>query len=125
MRLLLDSHTLLWCLSEPERLPQTVLLKITDPDAMVYVSLATVWELRIKENLGKLSLPLQLLARIDRSGFRMLSIALEHIDVATSLPRHHRDPFDRMLIAQAQVEGMTLVSADRKAAAYDVPLLWS
>jgi PIN domain nuclease of toxin-antitoxin system len=112
-------------LSDTGKLPPRAKREIVDPSNQLYVSVASLWEMQLKAASGKLILPQPFYQEVFALGSDILSISLAHIDKATSLPRHHRDPFDRMLIAQAQVEGMTLVSADRKAAAYDVPLLWS
>lgn len=91
----------------------------------VFVSMASLWELRIKANLGKLHLPANLGAGLEESGLALLPITIQHIDALDGMPAHHKDPFDRMLVAQAQVEGMTVVTADRTLGQYDVPVLWS
>lgn len=90
---------------------------------MVHVSLATAWELGIKESLGRLRLPEPFEVMLERAGFTLLPIELDHVRRVTRLPFHHRDPFDRMLVAQAQHEGLVLVSADPHITRYDVPVL--
>jgi PIN domain nuclease of toxin-antitoxin system len=125
MRLLLDSHVVLWLLFQPDKVPPGTLSVLEDRRNELWISIASLWEMKLKSAAGKLPLPETFYPAMTEAGMAFLSISLAHIDKATRLPLHHKDPFDRMLIAQAQVEGMTLVSADRKAAAYDVPLLWS
>lgn len=125
MRVLLDSHSLLWSLEAPDRLPKGVLTLLMDGCIPVYVSIVTLWELQIKAGTGKLRLPPNLPDLIKASGFDLLGVAVHHVSQIGMLPLHHRDPFDRMLIAQAMADGMTLVTADRMATLYDVPVLWS
>ncbi len=98
---------------------------VSDSAIPVFVSIVSLWELRIKVASGKLETPADLPGLIDASGFGLLPIGIRHIDQLGTLPTHHRDPFDRMLIAQAQADGLTLVSADRTVKLYDVPVLWS
>lgn len=125
MKLLIDSHALIWMLSDVDRLPPRAKQEIVSRENQLYVSVASLWELKLKAATGKLRLPQPFYQEILLLGFDILAIELKHIDEATRLPLHHKDPFDRMLIAQALTEGMTLVSADRKAAVYEVPLLWA
>lgn len=89
----------------------------------MYVSAATVWEIEIKRALGRLRAPDDIAARVDDSGYERLTITFEHAAEAGRLPRHHGDPFDRMLVAQARLEGLTLVTADESIRRYDVPVL--
>jgi PIN domain nuclease of toxin-antitoxin system len=96
---------------------------MSDRTNEVYVSAVTPWELEIERASGKLGAPADLLARIDSTGLLELPVSFEHGLVAGRLPLHHKDPFDRMLVAQAQVEGLTLVTDDAKLARYDVPIL--
>ncbi|MBV8084220.1 MAG: type II toxin-antitoxin system VapC family toxin [Chloroflexi bacterium] len=121
MRLLLDTHVLLWWLSDT--LPVASLARIADPATDVSVSAASVWEIAIKQSAGKLRAPADLEEQIAASGFTSLSIALPHALRAGSLPRHHADPFDRMLVAQAQLEDLALMTADKRLSAYDVRVL--
>ncbi len=123
MRLLLDSHVLLWALVEPARLAGPAATEIASPANAVFVSTASVWELEIKRACGKLVLPDDWLGALDEAGFVDLPIKRHHGMTAARLPWHHRDPFDRLLIAQAMTEGLRFVTADRFAAAYGVPVL--
>ncbi|HKR50256.1 MAG TPA: type II toxin-antitoxin system VapC family toxin [Pseudonocardiaceae bacterium] len=123
MRLLLDSHVVLWSLQRPERLPKEAVAAITDPVNSVDVSVASLWELAIKQSLGKLRVDGDLREHLTLQSFSELPVLGEHALAVRDLPRHHRDPFDRLLIAQARCEGLTIVTADRAFAAYDVPIM--
>lgn len=125
MRLLLDTHVVLWLVQDNPRLKPTVRTAIGAAAGGVHVSVASLWEMKIKAALGKLTLPSDLHAALLNSGMSFLPIGVRHIDALGGLPDHHKDPFDRMLIAQAQAEDLTLVSADRTVSLYDVPVLWS
>jgi PIN domain nuclease of toxin-antitoxin system len=107
----------------PERLREATRSAISDPAIVVVVSAASVWEAALEIANGKLTIPMDLADSAERSGFDRLDITIEHGLAAGALPRHHRNPFDRMLVAQAQLEGLTLVTTDRALAAYDVALL--
>ena len=122
-RLLLDTHVLLWWLSDDPSLKAPVRAQLAAPENLVFVSAASVWEIRIKEALGKLELPSDFAAVLDAQAFEALSVTATHAHALRGLPMHHRDPFDRLLIAQANVEGLTLVSHDDSLRAYGVPLL--
>lgn len=122
MSLLLDTHVILWWLTDDLTLSDEVKTRLDDePD--VYVSPASLWEVTIKQSIGQLSEPTDVAEEIGDSGFRELPITLHHAIVAGRLPLIHRDPFDRMLVAQAQCEGLTLVSRDPHVQRYDVGLL--
>ncbi len=124
MRLLLDTHAFLWATADPGRLGAAAQAALRAPENTIVVSAATVWEIAIKRALGRLEFPLEELdAILARAGFELLPIGAGHAIAAGGLPRHHGDPFDRMLIAQARLEGLTLVSEDAAVAAYGVPLL--
>ncbi|MEO6989933.1 MAG: type II toxin-antitoxin system VapC family toxin [Candidatus Baltobacteraceae bacterium] len=127
MGLLLDTHVFVWAASAPERLTNAARSAIEDPSNAVFVSAAVAWEIAIKHGLGKLALPSDpptyFPARITALGFRSLAIAQEHALAVRSLPNHHRDPFDRIMIAQAIVEGLTFVTADEAATRYSVRVL--
>ncbi|MEN8179066.1 MAG: type II toxin-antitoxin system VapC family toxin [Pseudomonadota bacterium] len=123
MSLLLDTHILLWWLADDPRLWQTARNRIADPTERVLISAATVWEIGIKQAIGKLEAPESILSAIQEGGFEELPISARHAELAARLPEHHKDPFDRMLIAQAQVEGLTLVTADSAIEAYDLVIL--
>lgn len=122
-RLLLDTHAFLWWLADDPQLGSKARDSVADGRNAVYVSAASVWEISIKRQLGKLTVPDDLERIIDEEGFLALPIAAFHAEQAGNLPLHHRDPFDRMLIAQAQAEGLTLVSADSAFTAYGIRLL--
>ncbi len=123
-RLLLDTHIFLWWRSDPVRIPDEVRQAISQAD-FVFVSAASAWEAAIKEGLGKLRLPSSMEEGVAESGFERLPIAFSHAAGITELPPLHRDPFDRMLIAQARAEGLVLVTHDRQMEGYPVELLWS
>jgi PIN domain nuclease of toxin-antitoxin system len=124
VRLLLDTHALLWWLADDPKLGRAAREAIADPAALVHVSAASLWEIAIKANLGKLDLgDADLAAEIPANGFVELPIAARHALAAGALPRHHDDPFDRMLVAQAQLEDLVVVTRDSTFAAYGVSVL--
>ena len=122
MKLLIDTHILRWWLDNDPALPEWAASAIADPQHAAIVSAASVWEISIKQANGRLDAPVDLLAAI-ADDFATLPMTAGHAMAAGRLPPHHADPFDRMLIAQARVEGLTLVSVDRRFADYDVALL--
>jgi len=122
MRLLLDTHALLWWLGGSP-LADAARERIAEPTTLVAVSAASIWEASIKASLGKLRLPGSLAVAVADNGFEPLPISLRHAEAAGALPRHHRDPFDRMLIAQAVAEGLTIVTRDPAFADYEVDVL--
>jgi PIN domain nuclease of toxin-antitoxin system len=121
MRLLLDTHVLLWWLANNPRLSAYARTVIADSDNQVFVSAVSSWEIEIKRAIGKLEAPEDLLGAIAASDFERLDIKIEHSLRLRELPLHHNDPFDRMLIAQALYEDLTLLSGDKKIALYEVP----
>jgi PIN domain nuclease of toxin-antitoxin system len=123
VRVLLDTHVLLWWLADDEQLPERAAATIADPDTEVVVSAASAWEISIKQASGRLDAPEDLLDAVAANDFETLAISVDHAIAAGRLPAHHADPFDRMLIAQAQIEGFTLVSVDRRFSDYEVELL--
>ena len=123
MRLLLDSHVFVWWALTPERLESTALTAIENAANEVYFSVASAWELAIKAAMKRVELPTGIEGALDERGVEKLGISFSHAAHAGNLPRHHRDPFDRMLIAQAQSEGLTLVTRDQAFSAYEVPIL--
>lgn len=123
MNLLLDSHVLLWWFDGGDRLTPDVVEAIVDGTNEAIVSAATLWELSIKQSVGKLTVDVDLREHAEQQGFRELPISGIHAAAVRDLPPHHRDPFDRMLVAQTGVEGLTLVTADHILAAYDVPVM--
>lgn len=122
-RYLLDSHVFVWLLNEKEKLPRSVLATIQSPETLVSISFVSLWELRIKQSARKLPLPDDFYKKPIQFGLEIVPLAIRHIEQVGSLPFHHHDPFDRMLIAQAQCERMTLISSDRHFAKYQVDLL--
>ena len=122
MRLLLDTHALLWWLAD-EGLTTQARDAIADPANLVAVSAASAWEISIKKALGKLAAPDDLEQQVQEGGFSPLPISIAHALAAGQLARHHEDPFDRMLIAQAFAEGLTIVTRDKRFNDYGVPLL--
>jgi PIN domain nuclease of toxin-antitoxin system len=125
VKLLLDSHTYLWWLGNGPRLSATARGAIADPSNVVLVSAATIWELEIKRALGRLDVgDGDLVAEIAANDFGELAIEARHAAEAAGLPRHHADPFDRMLIAQTRLDGMVCVTADPAFEAYGTATLW-
>ncbi|MBN9089871.1 MAG: type II toxin-antitoxin system VapC family toxin [Reyranella sp.] len=123
MRLLIDSHTFLWILGRPEALSNTARQALGDRDNERVVSVASLWEIGIKVSTGKLIAPMELDAAVPFAAATVLPISTAHIKRVQALPFHHRDPFDRMMIAQAIEEGLTIVTRDRIFAAYGMPVL--
>ncbi len=121
--LLLDTHVVLWWRDGGARLTNQIRRAIRSAD-IVLVSAASGWEVALKLGIGKLKLGQPFAWMVEQSGFTELPVALVHAERLAALPAHHRDPFDRMLIVQAQVEGATLVTHDRQFGLYDVPTLW-
>lgn len=128
MRALLDTHCWLWLQAEPERLPSDLLTRLADAGTELYLSAASGWEIAIKYSLGKLPLPEPPASYVpDRmavSGTAPLAVAHSHALAVADLPPHHRDPFDRLLVAQSRIERLTLVTADPALTAYDAELLF-
>ncbi|MCC5605891.1 type II toxin-antitoxin system VapC family toxin [Nostoc sp. CHAB 5834] len=129
MKLLLDTQCWLWWFTQPELLNEAAIAYIADETNELWLSVASIWEMGIKVAIGKLPLPDPLdsyiSSRMTVLAMRTLEITASHALQAAALPLHHRDPFDRMLIAQAQIEEMTLVSADSMFNKYDISLLWA
>ena len=124
MRLLLDTNTLIWWRDGSPRLSSRVTAQIRDPDNAIVISIASLWEIAIKRGLGKLRFPGNFGEMMAQEEFDLLAIAYAHLDVLDGLPQHHRDPFDRLLIAQALAEGVPIATADRRFAAYGVQIVW-
>jgi PIN domain nuclease of toxin-antitoxin system len=129
MRLLLDTHCWLWWLAEPERLNAEALAAVTDRRNALFLSAASAWEIAIKVGLGKLTLPgppsSYVPSRLAEDGISSLPIEQRHALQVAELPHLHRDPFDRLLVAQALVEDLVLLTADPEVARYPVELLWA
>jgi len=128
VRLLLDTHALLWICSGDGRLSERARAAALDDRSELLFSVASWWEIAIKVGLGKLELQADWAAAIRRemrhNGIEWLPVRPEHCERIPSLPFHHRDPFDRLLIAQAQAEKLTIITCDPHFAAYDVDVLW-
>ncbi len=122
MTLLLDTHVALWALTQPHVLASDVRARIVE-SPRVLVSAASVWEVSIKVALGKLEAPTGFAQACAEAGFEELPVRSAHAEAVRSLPLHHHDPFDRILVAQALLEGAVLVTADSKLRPYGVPLL--
>lgn len=128
MTLLLDTHAFLWWVGDPDRLSRKARAAISRPATTCFISLASCWEMAIKMGLGRLKIP----GTLDRfvaeamgaNGFRPLAIQLPHLARLSTLPRHHGDPFDRLLAAQAIVEKLAIVSRDESFRAYGVERVW-
>lgn len=123
-RLLVDSHVLLWHVQDDPRLGPGPTAAIEADDAEVMVSVASLWEIAIKAALGKLKAPDDLPERAQQLGFELLGVTSDHAWRVRSLPHHHGDPFDRLLIAQAQLERVPIVTADPAFTEYDVEVIW-
>ena len=123
MQLLLDTHAFLWWLGDDPKLGPQARVAIGDGGNAVFVSAASAWEIAVKRASGKLDAPGDIVGWIAKSDFGELPIEVEHAVAAAELPQHHRDPFDRMLIAQAQLEQLTLVAHDDELGRYDVTIL--
>jgi PIN domain nuclease of toxin-antitoxin system len=123
VRLILDTHVLIWILEDIDRLGVDLVDLVGAPTTEVRVSAVSVWEIAIKRALGKLDAPHDLVEQLTAHRFDTLDITVEHAFAVEQLPPHHGDPFDRMLVAQATVEDLTIVTRDRSIARYDVDVL--
>ncbi len=127
MNLLLDTHSFLWWDGEPEKLSVSARTACEDDDNTLFLSLVSIWEMQIKHQLGNLALRLPLPELIqeqqETNGLKLLPVSIEHIYQLSALPPHHRDPFDRLLIAQAQVEDFAIVTVDTMMPLYDVRIV--
>lgn len=123
MRLLLDTHVLLWWLTAPEGLDEAARKAIEDPANVAFVSVASLWEMAIKASIGRLRLPAEIMELVTRNGIKVLPVEAAHAWGVAALPAIHKDPFDRMLVAQAIHEGMTLITRDVAILAYPVASL--
>ena len=125
MNYLLDTHTFIWWLNNSPELSTTTKKIISSPDNRIFVSHASYWEIAIKVSIGRLTFPLESLeSELQLNGFELLSIKTSHILQSASLPMLHRDPFDRMLIAQAQMESLNLITADQHIQQYALSWSW-
>jgi len=128
MNLLLDTHAFIWWDDDYGRLPVHLLSLLQNPEHTIYLSVVSIWEMQIKIQLGKLKFDLPLPQKIrehqKRNNMQLLTITTDQIFALDNLPNHHRDPFDRLLIAQAQTENLTLVTRDSRIHQYDVKVIW-
>lgn len=124
MILLLDTHALIWALEDSPRLSPAARKAVEDTSNIVLASVVSAWEIAIKRSLGRLDAPDDLAQVIDDAGFLRRVISFADVQRLATLPPHHRDPFDRMLVAQAMEEGAPIVSCDARIAAYQVQVLW-
>jgi len=125
VRLLLDTPALLWWLADADQLSPKARKAIASPENQIQVSAVSGWEISLNRSLERIEVSFEALVEaINECGFDMLPVSLQHGLIAGALPQHHRDPFDRMLVAQCQAEGLRLVSNNRQLAAYGVDLLW-
>jgi PIN domain nuclease of toxin-antitoxin system len=123
LKLLLDTHVLLWTLLDQRRLSSETRAAIQSEESEIFVSVVSPWEFAIKRSLGKFDTPVDLEPALEDQGFKLLPVQLRHTQGIRSMPNHHRDPFDRMLVAQATVDGLTLVTSDRTLRRYPVATL--
>ena len=128
MNALLDTHTFLWWVMDAPQLSETAKAFITNPDNKLFFSVAGAWEIIIKVGTGKLSIPeepdIYLNSRITDNRFEVLQIELPHVMQVAKLPDLHRDPFDRIIVAQSQVTGMPILTIDRLIVQYDIEIIW-
>jgi PIN domain nuclease of toxin-antitoxin system len=128
VRLLVDAHAFIWAVDDPSKLGTQAVTALQDPGNDLLLSAGTIWEIAIKVGLGKLSLSMPYRQWMNQAitdlGITVLPITVEYAEVQGNLPRHHGDPFDRLLVAQAQVENMALVSADPGFDPYGIDRLW-
>lgn len=127
MKLLLDTHVFIWWADEPEKLSSDALAALQDENNVLMLSVVSIWEIQIKTQLGKLKLSLTIKELVESqqsaNDLQILPVTLAHVLALETLPFHHKDPFDRLLVAQSIEEDATLVSADSKLSAYPIKLL--
>jgi PIN domain nuclease of toxin-antitoxin system len=129
VNILLDTHVFLWWDSDPAKLPAGLVELLTDSENQLFLSVASAWEIQIKKQLGKLTLTVGLDELVESqqqiNGLQLISVELRHVLALESLPAHHKDPFDRLLIAQARAEGLSIASVDPVFSKYDVKVIWN
>ncbi len=123
MKYLLDTHSLLWTIFEPNKLSTEAQAIISDQDNIICVSLISLWEISIKQNIGRLDIPEEFFEVVRKGGFEMLSLTIPQIKQYQTLPLHHRDPFDRILIVQAQQQKLILITRDSEISKYDLEIV--
>jgi PIN domain nuclease of toxin-antitoxin system len=121
---LIDTQALLWAADDADRLGSEAVSILADPLNSVYISMGSLWEISIKASIGKLEIPESFFRQVFASGYLKLSLEVEHLQRYRELPLHHRDPFDRLLVAQAQVEGLRIISDDSALSGYEVETIW-
>ncbi len=128
MNVLLDTHAFLWWVIDDSRLSDTARATIANPDNIIHLSVVSAWEIIIKERTGKLSLPeppeTYIPSRLASNQFASLTVQMQHVLQVASLPNHHRDPFDRLLIAQSQTEQIPILTVDPVISLYSVNTIW-
>lgn len=122
-RYLIDTHIFVWAMEESKLLPKSIKNKIIDPNNEIFVSVASIWEIVIKRNLKKIRIAFDIETSIGKAGIQVLAIETSHALKTEKLPPHHKDPFDRMLVAQAIVEKLIIITLDEKIKKYDVKIL--
>lgn len=124
-RYLIDTHIFIWWMENSTRLKEKARAIISDSSTVILISIVSLWELAIKEALSKIDFPKDVESAIDRNNFQLLPVDLEHLAAFRALEKHvnHKDPFDRMLVAQAQAEDLTLISADKKIWEYEMKVV--
>lgn len=123
MKYLLDTHALLWAIFEPDKLSTQAQKAISNPQNIICVSLISLWEISIKQNIGRLDLPKEFFEVIMAGGFEIIPLTPLQIEQYRDLPLHHRDPFDRMLVVQSQQQKLVLITRDRQISQYDIKIL--
>ena len=127
MKYLLDTHTAIWALGDTTKLSETAKAIFDDISIPLYISIISAWEIAIKASIGKLNYvggAAFFLDKMQINGVELLNIASAHLTQVENMPFFHRDPFDRLLIATAKVEGMTVITADENISKYDIPVVW-
>ncbi len=129
MKLLLDTHALLWFFSGNDKISETAKLLIENPQNLKFISIATLWEMAIKQSQGKLDLEVTaaqyVKEKLAADDFSLLPVKIAHLELISSLPFHHRDPFDRLLISQSITEQIPILSSDKAFAQYPVKRIWN
>jgi PIN domain nuclease of toxin-antitoxin system len=123
MKFLLDTHALLWTIFEPDKLSIQAQEIIANQNHIICVSLLSLWEISIKQNIGRLDIPKEFFEVVTTGGFEMLPVTLTQIEQYRKLPLHHRDPFDRMLVVQARQQKLILLTRDLEISKYDVQII--
>ena len=121
MRYLVDTQIFIWLMEGNKRLASKHVALLRNPKANIYISIASIWEMIIKQSLGRLKIPVDLEGDLQKTGFRVLPVEIPHVLGLKNLPNIHKDPFDRMLVAQAKKENLKLITSDKKIAKYKVP----